>query len=305
MLDAVLAALSISPDGRYIDLTFGRGGHSRAILGRLGEAGRLLAFDRDQAAMAVAQSLAAADSRCECVHAAFDSVGSVVKAAGWAGQVNGILLDLGVSSPQLDEAARGFSFMRDGPLDMRMDQSSGISAAEWLAGVSESELVSVLYRYGEEKQARRIARAIIQANAVDPIVRTGQLARIVESALPRHREKKHPATRTFQAIRLHINDELGQLSRCLAQVFDLLADGGRLVVMSFHSLEDRMVKQFIRERSRGPYPDDVPVPAIDNQSDCVPIGRLARPSPAEVARNPRARSVRLRVAEKRQRKEAV
>ncbi len=247
LLGPVLEGLAIRDDGLYVDGTFGRGGHSRAILDRLGETGRLIAIDRDPAAIASAPEGLKRDPRFELVRGEIAQLGSIVAERNGEGQVDGILFDLGVSSPQLDEAERGFSFLRDGPLDMRMDPDTGESASEWLARVDERELVRTLKTYGEEQKARRIARAILTARARAPITRTAELAAIVEAEVPRRDQKIHPATRTFQAIRIAVNDELGQLERALTASVDVLRRGGRLCIISFHSLEDRLVKRFMRD----------------------------------------------------------
>ena len=301
LLDEVLEQLDIRSDGIYIDGTFGRGGHARAMLARLGTNGKLIVIDRDVEAIREAQSLAKQDARIVVVQGSFGDIASFAAATEFAGKVNGILVDLGVSSPQLDDAERGFSFMNDGPLDMRMDRTSGISAAEWLAEVSESELTRVIQRYGEDQAARRIARAICAARADQPITTTGQLAAIIENANPRRGKAKHPATKTFQAIRIAINNELGELEKFLDSVLDLLAPGGRLCVISFHSLEDRLVKRFMRDHSRvDPRLADLPVVPESAQPDMHLPTRAIRAGETEVAANPRARSAVLRVAEKLQ-----
>jgi 16S rRNA (cytosine1402-N4)-methyltransferase len=301
LLDEVLEQLEIRSDGIYIDGTFGRGGHAKAMLARLGTNGRLIVIDRDIEAIREAQSLAAQDSRIVVVQGSFGDIAGFAAATEFAGRVNGILVDLGVSSPQLDDAERGFSFINDGPLDMRMDRTAGVSAAEWLAEVSEAELARVIRRYGEDQAARRIARAICNARAEQPITRTGQLAAIIENANPRRGKGKHPATKTFQAIRIHLNNELDELEKFLGSVLDLLAPGGRLCVISFHSLEDRLVKRYMRDHSRvDPKLADLPVVPDSAQPDVRLPTRAIRASEAEIADNPRARSAVLRVAEKMQ-----
>lgn len=299
LLDEAVSALVTDPNGFYVDGTYGRGGHSRAILGRLGAAGRLLVIDKDPQAIAHAQSHLAADERVIVRQGSFASMVSQVADIGWTNGVRGVLLDLGVSSPQLDDAGRGFSFSQDGPLDMRMDFSTGISAAQWIAAAPEQELTDVIYRYGEERFSRRIARAIVKERQERPIVTTAGLAEVVAKANPSWEKHKHPATRTFQAIRIFLNEELEDLSRLLAVVTDLIAVGGRLVVISFHSLEDRQVKQFIRVQEKG---DTLPrhLPIRDDQLNkrVRKVGRALRASPAEVSANPRARSAIMRVAEK-------
>ncbi len=299
LLGPVLEGLNIKPDGCYVDGTFGRGGHSRGILRQLGENGRLIGIDRDpQAAAAVAEDLAE-DPRFELIRGDFAQLETFIGERNLVGQVDGLLLDLGVSSPQLDEADRGFSFLRDGPLDMRMDPDSGVPASAWLATVDEQELKLVLKKFGEEKYAHRIARAIVAARDEAPISRTAQLARIVEEARPARGEKIHPATRTFQAIRIAINDELGQLEEVLKQAVNVLKRGGRLCVISFHSLEDRIVKRFMRDASREPeqYRGMPNVPA-EHRPKLMIIGKAITATPAEIAANPRARSARLRIAER-------
>jgi len=299
LLAEVLDALAIRPAGTYVDATFGRGGHSAAILDRLGPDGMLYAIDRDPQAIAAGNAQLGHDPRLHLSHASFAQLGDALAQAGLTRCVNGILLDLGVSSPQLDDPARGFSFLRDGPLDMRMDPDTGESAAEWLAAASEREISDVIFRYGEERRARRVARALVEARAKVPISRTGELAAIVADALPGPRGAKHPATRVFQALRIYVNRELEALEACLPQCVERLAAGGRLVCISFHSLEDRIVKRYLRARAQvdprlAKLPD---VPAASRPVLRV-LGRGTRPGTEEVERNPRARSAVLRVAEK-------
>lgn len=299
LLDEAVAALVVDPDGFYIDGTFGRGGHSSLILSRLGPDGRLMAVDKDPAACAAAAAKLAGEPRFEMVRGSFADLAAMVAERGCSGKVQGVLLDLGVSSPQLDEAERGFSFLRDGPLDMRMDPDSGISAAEWLAKADEGEIAEVLREYGEERFARRMARAIVAARAEQPITRTAQLASIISEANPAWEKGKHPATRAFQGIRIFINRELEDLERALSSVLDVLAVGGRLVVISFHSLEDRMVKRFIREQEKGkPLPKGLPVMEKDIVRRMRSVGKAVKPGDVEVGANPRARSAVMRVAEK-------
>jgi 16S rRNA (cytosine1402-N4)-methyltransferase len=299
LLNEVLAALNIRADGHYVDATFGRGGHSAALLAALGAEGRLLALDRDPAAAACASARFASDARFHFVRAAFGRLSEAVATAGWLERVDGVLLDLGVSSPQLDDPARGFSFMHDGPLDMRMDPESGPGAAAWLAGVGEAELARILADYGEERFHRRVARAIVAARQQGPIATTAQLAAIIAAAVPTREPGKHPATRAFQAIRIAVNHELDELRAVLPQAVQLLAPGGRLVVISFHSLEDRVVKQFMREQARGrELPLDLPVMGAPEGMTLRLVSRALRASPTEVAANPRARSATLRVAER-------
>lgn len=293
-----MSALVVRQDGVYVDGTFGRGGHSRAILAGLGGKGRLIGLDRDPEAVAVGRRLSEEDGRFSMVHSSFDGLRQVLEGAG-IDRISGILLDLGVSSPQLDQAGRGFSFTADGPLDMRMDPSTGLSAAQWLAHADQSEIERVLHELGEERFARRIARAIVETRAERPLATTAQLAELVARAVPTREPGKHPATRTFQALRIQVNDELGALRRCLDQVCDLLETAGRLVVISFHSLEDRIVKRFIRDESRGPVlPKGLPVPASEVTGRLRLIGKAVRPSAEEIAANPRSRSAVLRVAER-------
>jgi 16S rRNA (cytosine1402-N4)-methyltransferase len=295
MLGEAVEGLAVREGGRYLDGTFGRGGHARAVLSRLGPDGQLLLMDRDPQAIATAQAEFAADPRVSIRHANFSSM------AEWdetAGGLDGILLDLGVSSPQLDEAARGFSFMADAPLDMRMDTTQGESAADFLAHASDREIADVLWVFGEERFSRKIARAIVEDRAVTPITRTGQLAALIERVVGRREPGKHPATRSFQALRIYVNGELDALAQGLEAALSLLKVGGRLSVISFHSLEDRAVKLFIRDHSgrvqgsrRGP-------PVTAAPARLAAVGKAQFPSDAELAVNPRSRSAVLRVAEK-------
>ena len=297
--DEVLAGLAIRPGGRYCDGTFGRGGHTAAILGALGPSGRVVAIDRDPDAIRAGQRRFEGESRLTLVRGSFGPLEERVRAAGIEGELDGVLLDLGVSSPQLDEARRGFSFMQDGPLDMRMDNEAGQGAAQWLAKAGEREIAAVLSELGEERFARRIARAIVAARAVEPILSTGQLASIVAAAVPTREPGKHPATRTFQAIRIHVNRELEQLEQALPQAVRLLAPGGRLCVISFHSLEDRIVKRFIRREEQGdPVYAGLPNVPAHARPRLKRVGGKVVASEAEVAANPRARSAVLRIAEK-------
>lgn len=295
LLDACLAALALRPGGTYVDATFGRGGHSQGILDRLDASGRLLVFDQDPEAQAVAAGWMRQEPRLTLESDNFSALARRLDARGLMGQCDGILFDLGVSSPQLDEAERGFSFAKDGPLDMRMNPLAGQSAAQWLATVEIAELIQVLRRYGEEPQARRIALAIERARQEAPIQRTGQLAALIEIAVGGRRGRRiHPATRSFQALRIAVNRELEVLAAALPQAFDALAPGGRLVVLSFHSLEDRIVKQFFRALAQPPAPDPVNPPPPPQLRG---VKRLLS-DPAEAQRNPRARSAVLRWAEK-------
>ena len=299
LLDEVLAGLSVKADGRYCDATFGRGGHTAAILAALGPAGRIYAIDRDPEAIAAGRARFGAEPRLTLIRGSFGRLEELVRAAGLEGELHGVLLDLGVSSPQLDEARRGFSFMQDGPLDMRMDNESGQSAAQWLARAGEREIVDVLQTLGEERFARRIARRILEARAIEPIVRTSQLAGIVAAAVPTREPGKHPATRTFQAIRIHVNAELDLLETVLPQAVRLLAPGGRLCVISFHSLEDRMVKRYIQRETQGdPVYAGLPDVPPHARATLRRIGKKVVASPAEVEGNPRARSAVLRIAER-------
>ncbi len=299
LLGAVLEALAVKPDGIYVDATFGRGGHSREILRRLGSAGRLYAIDRDPDAVQYARHALATDERFSVEQREFGMLAAMAQEQGIMGRVDGMLLDLGVSSPQLDVAERGFSFQHDGPLDMRMDPGAGISAADWLAGAQEGEIARVLREFGEERFARRIARAIVAERTLAPIRSTARLAEIVRRANPAWEKGKDPATRSFQALRIFLNRELVQLQDCLEQSLNVLAIGGRLAVISFHSLEDRIVKRFVRDHSRGDaYPTGVPVTVAHLRPRLRPIGKAMRPAALEVASNPRARSAVLRVAER-------
>ena len=299
LLDAVLAGLKLRPAGIYIDGTFGRGGHSRHILRALGEAGRLLAIDRDPQAIAEADPQLIADPRFELTRKDIGDLQNIALERHLQGRVDGILFDLGVSSPQLDDAERGFSFQSDGPLDMRMDPGRGESAADWLARVDERELKRVLKQYGEEAAAAGIARAIVRARSEQPVRRTRELADIVERVVPRHRSRRHPATKTFQAIRMVVNDELAQIASALEATIGVLAPGGRLCVISFHSLEDRLVKRFMRDHSREAeaYRGMPEVPP-EARPTLRLIGKPIAASDAEQASNPRSRSARLRVAER-------
>ena len=299
LLGPVLKGLNINAGGYYVDGTFGRGGHSRAILERLNSDGRLLAFDRDPDAIAAAPATLKDDPRFELIKGEYAELAARIEERKLAGRIDGLLLDLGVSSPQLDEAERGFSFLRDGPLDMRMDPDSGVSAGEWLAGVDEKELTRVLKQFGEERNALRIARAVVAARESAPLTTTGQLADIVAAAAPARGQRKHPATKTFQAIRIYINRELEQLEAVLGQSLDVLAKGGRLCVISFHSLEDRIVKRFMRDASREPeqYRGMPRIPEEFRPRLRV-VGKAITATPDEIAANVRARSARLRVAER-------
>lgn len=299
LVSEVLAALAVRPDGCYVDATFGRGGHAAAILERLGPTGSLLALDRDPAAAEWARAEFCNEPRFQFVQSRFSELASIVTERRLCGRVDGVLLDLGVSSPQLDDPERGFSFSRNGALDMRMDPTSGSSATDWLNRIGEMELERILAEFGEERFHRRIARAIVAARRRAPITTTARLAEIVSSAVPTRQPGKHPATRVFQAVRIAVNDELNELRAVLPQTTQILAPGGRLAVIAFHSLEDRMVKRFMRERARGQeLPLDLPVVGVPEGISLRLIGRPSRPADPEVMANPRARSAVLRVAER-------
>ncbi|MEN9526214.1 MAG: hypothetical protein RLY56_165 [Pseudomonadota bacterium] len=298
LVDEVLEVLAPSAGGFYVDGTFGRGGHTARLLQAVGAAGSVLALDRDPQAIAAGHQRFQGESRLELVHADFAQLARVVAEHGRGRSVQGVLLDLGVSSPQIDDPSRGFSFSKDGPLDMRMDPTRGESAADFLARADERELFQVIAEYGEERHARRIARAIVTARAEAPLRRTGELADLVQRVVRTH-DGKHPATRTFQALRMQVNDELGQLQRGLEAAFDVLAPGGRMAVISFHSLEDRRVKHFIRERSTiDPVYAGLPQIPDSAQPRMREVGRKRRASEAEIARNPRSRSAVLRCGER-------
>ncbi|MCC5884859.1 MAG: 16S rRNA (cytosine(1402)-N(4))-methyltransferase RsmH [Gammaproteobacteria bacterium] len=299
MLEEVLEALHPAPDACLLDATFGRGGHARALLAQLGPGGRLLALDRDPEAIAAARELAAEDDRVEVVQGPFAELAAVVEKLGLVGRIDGVLMDLGVSSPQLDDPTRGFSFQQDGPLDMRMGADTGAPAADWIARASLDEMTRVFRELGEERYARRIARGIEAARVEAPITTTGRLAEVVAAAHPAWERDKHPATRVFLAIRLHINGELDQVVAGLAAAVDVLAPGGRLAVISFHSLEDRIVKRYLRDQERGdPVLRSLPIPGDVSGARLKRIGGARRPTAAEVEANPRARSATLRVAER-------
>ena len=299
LLDEAVVSVLGARDGVYVDATFGRGGHTRHLLAQLDADARVIGFDKDPQAIAAGQLLAAEDARFSIVHESFADILDVMTAMGLAGSVNGVLADLGVSSPQLDDAERGFSFMNDGPLDMRMDVTRGQSAAEWIAGVDETELARVLFEFGEERHSRRIARAIVRVRAESPITRTKQLADIVAEAHPAWEKHKHPATRAFQAIRIFINNELGDIERFLRDALRVLKPQGRLAVISFHSLEDRLVKQYFQKEAKGDdFPPGLPITVDMLKPRLKIIGKAIDPSAEEVSVNPRSRSARLRVAEK-------
>ncbi|APE06749.1 MAG: 16S rRNA (cytosine(1402)-N(4))-methyltransferase RsmH [Alteromonas sp.] len=300
LLDECIEALAIKPGGIYIDATFGRGGHSAHILDALGDDGQLIAFDRDPQAIQAAERFAE-DKRFRIIHAPFGNMAEEVESLGLTGKIDGVLMDLGVSSPQLDDAERGFSFLRDGPLDMRMDTSKGQSAADWLAHAEEQDITQVIKEFGEEKFGKRIAHAIVNTRKETPITRTAQLATIIDQAVPVKDKYKHPATRAFQGIRIYINAELEQLRVGLKAATQVLAKEGRLAVISFHSLEDRLVKRFIKDQSKGKVvPHNMPITQAEIDADKVlkALGRAIKPSEEEVMNNVRSRSSVLRVAEK-------
>ncbi|SFN02661.1 16S rRNA (cytosine1402-N4)-methyltransferase [Formivibrio citricus] len=297
LLDEAVEALALQPSGIYVDCTFGRGGHSRLILSRLGAQGRLIAFDKDPHAIAEAEKIS--DPRFEIVHSGFVALKDALAARG-IGQVDGILMDLGVSSPQLDDGSRGFSFRFDAPLDMRMDTTRGPTAAEWLNAAEEKEIAEVVRDYGEERFAKQVAAAIVASRGMAPIATTGQLAQIVAKAVRTREPGQDPATRTFQAVRIYINRELEELSLTLPQALALLAPGGRLSVIAFHSLEDRIVKRFMQDAATSDrLPSRLPVRASEiGQAPLKLLGKPIRAGAHEVAENPRARSAILRVAER-------
>lgn len=300
LLNESIDALQINPDGVYIDATFGRGGHSSHILQQLSERGRLIALDRDPSAIEAAKRFAD-DARFCIHHVPFSELAEVVEKEQLVGQVDGILMDLGVSSPQLDDAERGFSFSRDGKLDMRMDTTRGVSAAQWLATAEADEITRVIKEYGEEKFGKRIAHAIVTTREETPIETTLQLAEIIDAAVPVKDKFKHPATRSFQAIRIFVNDELGEIESALNATLKALKSGGRLAVISFHSLEDRIVKRFIREQSKGKQvPHGLPITEAELAATRTlqAIGKAIKPSKDEIEQNVRARSSVLRVAQR-------
>jgi 16S rRNA (cytosine1402-N4)-methyltransferase len=298
LLKEAVDALLQDPDGRYVDCTYGRGGHSQEIVNRIGENGRLMVVDRDITAIEDARQRFKNDSRVVVVHGSFAHLADYVEQHDMK-PLDGILLDLGVSSPPLDESDRGFSFSKDGPLDMRMDQSRGPTAADWIEVADEEEITDVLRRFGEEKFSRIIARNIVEKREEGRIDTTAALVEIIESAVPVREKNKHPATRTFQAIRIHINEELRCLEDCLQDVVDLLVSGGRLVVISFHSLEDRIVKRFIRRMEKGDYyPERLPIRDSEIKRYVKSVGKAIKPSASEVNVNRRSRSSIMRIAEK-------
>ena len=299
LAEEALGALALEPGGYYVDATFGRGGHTALLLQALGREGRVLAIDRDPQAIAAGSQRFAHEMRLALVHASFADIRALVPAYSGGSDCRGVLFDLGVSSPQLDDPARGFSFRADGPLDMRMDPTRGEPVAAWLARAGVDEIREVIATLGEERFARRVAQAIVEVRREHPIERTRELAELVARAVRTREPGKHPATRTFQALRMHINDELGQLEKALSGAVDSLANGGRLAVISFHSLEDRVVKRFMqRESQLDPAVAALPITPPQLTPRLKLVGRKLRPGKEEVARNPRARSALLRVAEK-------
>ena len=300
LLKETVDGLNIHPDGIYVDGTFGRGGHSRLVLEKLGPKGRLIAIDRDPQAIKAAEPFSG-DPRFQIIHGGFGGIKNYITELGLAGKVNGVLLDLGVSSPQLDDAERGFSFLRDGPLDMRMNNSEGETAAQWLARADIEDMAWVFKTYGEEKNARHIARCIAADREKKPFLRTQELADLIVRITKRKEKNKHPATRVFQAIRIYINSELEQIDQALEGTIEILAPKGRLSVISFHSLEDRMVKRFIRRNSQAAeVPFGLPIrdDELNKQRKLKAIGKAQKPSELELEGNPRARSSVLRVAER-------
>lgn len=299
LMQEAVDALSIEDNGIYIDATFGRGGHSQLILERLGPKGCLIAFDKDPEAIEVALKLRQEDSRLKVAHTPFSEMELWLSSAKINAAIDGIVFDLGVSSPQLDNGERGFSFLRDGPLDMRMNPTAGISAEQWINSAEEQEIADVLYQFGEERHSRRMARRIVLERAEKAIKTTSELAEIIKEANPSWERDKHPATRAFQGIRIYINDELGELEQGLQQALKILKVGGRLVAISFHSLEDRMVKKFIAQQAKGDnFPRDLPILQSQLNPTLKSIGKRVKASSAELKRNPRARSAVMRVAEK-------
>ncbi len=299
LLNEAIESLNIHPDGIYIDGTFGRGGHAKAILDQLSNEGKLIAIDQDPDAIKIGQKQFGEDARFDIVHASFADIEKIASELKIIEKVDGILLDLGVSSPQLDDATRGFSFMRDGPLDMRMDNTQGESAADWINRADEKDIIFVLKKYGEERFAKRIANAIVNKRQEQTFTTTKQLADIVVQAIPRHEKHKHPATRSFQAIRIYINRELEALQDFLEQSLEVLKEGGRVAIITFHSLEDRIVKEFIVKKERDEnYPADFPIQQDQLKPRIKKLGKAIKPTEKEIGENVRARSAKLRVMEK-------
>lgn len=298
LVKEVLNGLKLRPNGFYVDCTFGRGGHTQAILDQLGREGRILVFDKDPDAIEYARKLADSDKRLSYIYGSFTKLYEEIKRLDQVGKVDGVLFDLGVSSPQLDDSLRGFSFSREGELDMRMDPASGMSAADWINQAEEQEIARVLHEYGEERYARRIATKIVSARREAFISTTSQLTKIIISAIPRQERNKHPATRTFQGIRIFINNELEELHQGLIAAMKVLCVGGRLAVISFHSLEDRIVKRFMRDLATAdPYPKDLPITADLLHPKLRIVGKVIKPGKEETEKNPRSRSARLRIGE--------
>ncbi len=299
LLKEAVESLNINESGVYIDGTFGRGGHSQKIIEKLGPNGKLIVVDKDPQAIERAEEMFATDERCLIFHGSFAEVDQYIESIGLAGKINGVLLDLGVSSPQLDDAERGFSFSNDGPLDMRMDSSKGETAAEWIATADERDIAIVLKEYGEERFAKRVANFIVERREEEAITTTWQLVSIIADAIPRKEKHKHPATRSFQAIRIFINRELDDLEECLGKTFDILDVEGRLVIISFHSLEDRMVKRFMRNNSTVMrLPPEIPIVPEELKPRMKLVGKANKASESEVEQNPRARSAVMRVAKR-------
>lgn len=296
LLEEVIEGLNIKENGLYVDGTFGRGGHAKAILKKLGPDGKLLVLDKDEAAIQMAKKIK--DKRLLTYHSSIANLQSVIEEIGWMGYVNGIVLDLGVSSPQLDNADRGFSFLRDGPLDMRMNQKQEMDASQWLNQADASEIVRILKEYGEEPFARRIAQTIVRERQKQPLLRTSQLTALIQKIIPAYKRKHHVATRTFQAIRIFINQELEELQRCLLSVLDILSVGGRLCIITFHSLENRIVQRFIRKLTKVNIPAQIPLQASEMPKPKFKLFRCKIPSESEIQSNIRARSARLTIAEK-------
>lgn len=302
MCNEMVAALVTDVHGRYIDATFGRGGHAKALLDALSPDAQLLLIDQDKAAIAYAQETLAKDPRVRVEQASFSNLSSICDQLGWVGQVTGVMADLGVSSPQLDDPSRGFSFMRDGPLDMRMNTDASPSAKEWLAHASEKEIADVLFHYGQERYARRIARALVGYRRTQSIDTTHELAEIIRQAHPRWPKHHHPATKSFQAIRIFINKELDALTELLPQIQHVLALHGRMACLSFHSLEDRMIKQFVQAQGHSKMLSDLPLTESQRFEAGITkmrwVGKFQVPIDQELSENPRSRSAKLRVAEK-------
>lgn len=298
LLEEVIEQLNIKPNGVYVDGTFGRGGHSQAILNRLGEKGRLIVMDKDQQAIDYGHQLLGEDPRVQFYHQDFKAMSALMTQLSLLGKVDGVLLDLGISSPQVDDPVRGFSFMKEGPLDMRMDKSQTLSAQQWLAKVSEPELVKVLFKFGEEPFAKQIARKLCRHREHTPIETTTELAQLIESVVKRRKNGKHPATKSFQAIRMFVNQELHALEDFLQSALSMLAQEGKLLIISFHSLEDRVVKNYFRKLNECPYPRKLPLPETKMPKPLVKIVKKITPSAQEKAHNRRARSAILRVAQR-------